>query len=147
MMISEERRLYQELIGYQCSDNHWREVVKRLKNNDLEVNQENIKFYCSIKGSIPRSAIGLNNVLTLYSEVSKILNGNKVEKSGEYIKNLILSKGIKVPQPTFSRWFSSIGGFRKDKKYNGDQIKSIMLKALIYRAQYQTSDKLTGVMK
>lgn len=143
-MITEERRHYQELIGYQCSDNHWRNTCSILKANKLEVTKENIDFYYSIRKYIPRSAIRISNILTLYSEVSRLTKANKVEVTGAKIKAVVIAKGINPPQPTFSRWFTNIGGYRKDRKYSAEQFKVVMLKALIYKAQYQQSDKLEG---
>jgi hypothetical protein len=144
-MITEERRHYQELIGYQCSDNHWRDVCKILKENSIEVTKDSLDFFHSVRKYIPRSAIRVSGILKMYSEVSRICKANKVEVTGENIKKIIASKGITPPQPTLSRWFSNIGGFRKNKKYTAEQFKVVMLKALIYKVQYQRSDKIEGV--
>lgn len=144
MSISEERRYYQQLIEDQCSDNHWRQVVNRLKKNKLEVTKQNLSFYVSIRKGIPRSAIGIDGILTLYSQVVKLTINSKVEYTGEDIHNLIKTKGIQPPQPTFCRWFTNIGGYRKKKRYSAEQFKIVMLKALIYKSQYQVEPRLTG---
>lgn len=144
MAISEERRLYQELINDQCSDNHWRQVVNLLKRNKLEVTKENVSFFYSIRSSIPRSAIKIDGILTLYSQVVKLTMNNKAEYTGEKIHQMIKAKGILPPQPTFCRWFTSLGGYRKKKKYTAEQFKVVMLKALIYKAYYQEQNKLVG---
>jgi hypothetical protein len=63
-----DARLEYELIFGRCSDTHWRNVQKILQKNKMEVTPKNVRFFAEIRKIIPRSAIGVDGILTCYSK-------------------------------------------------------------------------------
>jgi hypothetical protein len=131
--VSNARLAYELIVG-RCSDNHWRDVRKILANNQMEITVENVQFFAQIRQIIPRSAIGVQGILNCYSEAEKILNKTNRKLKGLEILHILNQYGIKPHQSTVTRWFKSLGGYRRNKEYSPHDLKPIFTSAFIYRA-------------
>ncbi len=135
MADASDARLAYELIIGRCSDNHWRDVRKILAKNQMELTVENVQFFAEIRKIIPRSAIGVEGVLRCYGEAEKLLNKTTRKIKGLEILSTLNQYGIRPHQSTITRWFKSLGGYRRNKEYLPQDLKPIFTSAFIYKAQ------------
>ena len=129
-----DARIEYELIFGRCSDTHWRNVQKILQKNQMEITPKNVRFFAEIRKIIPRSAIGVEGILTCYSKAEKLLEKTNEEIKGGEVLNILSEYGIKPHPSTVTRWFKALGGYRRDKKYSPEQLKPIFTSAFIYKA-------------
>jgi hypothetical protein len=134
-----DARLEYELIFGRCTDNHWRNIQKTLTKNEMEVTPKNVRFLAEIRKVIPRCAIGVDGILTSYSKAEKLLNAANKSMKGSEVLNILSQHGVKPHQSTVTRWFKSLGGYRKDKEYNPQELKTIFTHAFIYKAIHATN--------
>lgn len=138
-MEHEDARLAYEIeIGGRISDRSWYDVRRLMARHNLEISVENSQFIAQLKREIPRSAIGVRGILDCYEKADKILKSSQSLKGSEILK--ILSQyGINPHQTTVSRWFSSLGGYRRDREYPAHKLKSLFTKAFIYKAFHMSA--------
>jgi len=129
-----DARIEYELIFGRCSDTHWRNVQKILQKNQMEITPKNVRFFAEIRKIIPRSAIGVEGILTCYSKAEKLLEKTNEEIKGGEVLNILSEYGVKPHPSTVTRWFKALGGYRRDKKYSPEQLKPIFTSAFIYKA-------------
>ncbi len=129
-----EARLEYELIFGRCTDNHWRNVQKILQKNQMEVTPKNVRFFAEIRKVIPRCAIGVDGILTCYSKADKLLNQTSRNIKGMEVLKLLSDYGITPHQSTITRWFKHLGGYKRNKDYSPEDLKTIFTNAFIYKA-------------
>ena len=129
-----EARLEYELTFGRCTDNHWRNVQKILQKNQMEVTPKNVRFFAEIRKVIPRCAIGVDGILTCYSKADKLLNQTSRNIKGMEVLKLLSDYGINPHQSTITRWFRHLGGYKRDKEYSPEDLKTIFTNAFIYKA-------------
>ncbi|NES18147.1 MAG: hypothetical protein F6K41_04275 [Symploca sp. SIO3E6] len=130
--IDEPRIFYERAVGKRVSDSHWTAVKKRLTDQGLMVNEDNVLFYAKLKKLIPR-ATGIQKALEAYNKAEKLLvSPNKI--SGLEVLGILASQGINPHKGTISRWFSPVGGFRKTRFYLPEKLIPVLTKAFIYKA-------------
>jgi hypothetical protein len=140
-----DARLEYELVFGRCTDNHWRNIQKTLKKNQMEVTPQNVRFLAEIRKVIPRCAIGVDGVLTCYAKAEKLLNTANQNMKGSEVLNILSQHGVKPHQSTVTRWFKPLGGYRKDKEYSPQELKTIFTNAFIYKAIHaQTLEELSS---
>ncbi|MFP4410973.1 hypothetical protein [Coleofasciculus sp.] len=135
--IAQARLAYETLMG-RVSDSHWYRVKKILQKHNLEITVKNVQLFADLRTKIPRSAIGVEGILTVYQKVNQILSKSKPLKGSEVL-DLLHQYGVKPHQTTISRWFSPLGGFRRGKEYPPEKLHSVFVSALIYKAHFSTS--------
>jgi len=104
----------------------------------MEVSPKNVRFLAEIRKSIPRCAMGVDGILSSYAKAEKILNAATKSMKGSEVLTLLSRHGIKPHQSTITRWFRPLGGYRKDKEYCPQELKSIFTNAFIYKAVHAT---------
>jgi hypothetical protein len=129
-----DARLAYEAIAGRCSDNHWYRVKRLLKKHGLPVSVANAQFFAEVRSLIPRSAIGIENILDCYSRADSILSKSNRSFEGSEVLLMLKSYGVSPHQTTISRWFRPLGGYRKSKQYPAEKLKSILTQAFIYKA-------------
>jgi len=129
-------RLAYEAMFQRCSDTHWYRVQRLLKKHQLEVTVINVQFFCEIRKLIPRSAIGVEGILTCYQKADQILSKSSRTFKGWEVLELLAKYGVRPHQTTTSRWFRPLGGYRKGKEYSPQQLKSVLVQAFIYKAHF-----------
>lgn len=134
-----DARIEYELIFGRCSDTHWRNVQKILQKNQMEITPKNVRFFAEIRKIIPRSAIGVEGILTCYSKAEKLLEKTNEDIKGVEVLNILSEYGVKPHPSTVTRWFKALGGYRRDKQYSPEQLKPIFTSALIYKALHAHS--------
>lgn len=143
-MEHEDARLaYETEVGGRISDRSWYDVRRLMSRHKLEITIENAQFLAQLRKEIPRSAIGVSGILDCYSKAEKILKSTESLK-GSKILEILAQYGVSPHQTTISRWFASLGGYRKDRLYAGNKLKPLLTKAFIYKA-FQISALPQGV--
>lgn len=138
-MEQEDARLaYEVALGKRISDRSWYSTKRLFAKHSLELTIENLQFFASIRTLIPRSCIGVSGILECYHKAEKILNSHASLKGSEVIA-ILNGYGVKPHQTTISRWFASIGGYRKNRAYPASQLKGILTQAFIYKAHFTTA--------
>ena len=141
-MTEDARLAYELALGKRISDRSWYSTKRLLSKHGLELTPDNLQFFAQVRILIPRSAIGVSGILECYHKAEKILSSHASLKGSEIVG--ILNKyGVKPHQTTISRWFSSIGGYRKDRAYPAGKLKIILTQAFIYKAHFTSA--LPGV--
>ena len=133
---SEARLAYELAQGKRVSDSHWSNVKKILTHNSLEVNPSTVVFYSKLRKEIPRSSVGIFEVFKCYQRAEKLLiNSPKIR--GSEILDILAREGISPHPSTISRWFKSLGGFRKTRLYLPEKLTPILAQAFIYKTANQ----------
>jgi hypothetical protein len=138
--LEDARLAYETSVGKRVSDNHWYNTRRLLKRHGLEINTKNVQFFADLRKAIPRSAIGISGLLDCYKKADEILNHSAQKLKGSEVLAILNQYGVKPHQSTVSRWFSEVGGYRKNREYSASQLKPIFASAFIYKAHH--SDKL-----
>lgn len=137
------RLAYETAIGGRISDRSWYDVRRLMTRHKLDISIENAQFIAQLRKEIPRSALGISGILDCYQKASKILNSSQSLKGSEILK-ILAQYGVSPHQTTVSRWFSSLGGYRREKNYPANKLKPLLTKAFIYKA-FQTSALPQGI--
>ncbi|MDF5717712.1 MAG: hypothetical protein PUP93_28560 [Rhizonema sp. NSF051] len=139
MYVESVRHYYQMRLGKQISDTHWTRVKNRLAEAGLELSEVNINSYLELSKHLPR-----------YRNSFKLL-GIKLKTFADYLQtspNLtglhfqyyLKSQNINPTQPTVSRWFQPVGGYRKNRIYNSKELAIIAIPAFIYQIKKEHSN-------
>lgn len=136
----EPRTAYEHFKGKRISDNHWRTVTKTLEENDLEINDDNVIFYAKLRKSIPKTNGNFSDILTAYQRAEKLLALNNSKIQGKEILELFIKEGINPHPATLSRWFKTIGGFRKSRFYYPEKLSNVLTCAFIYQLTNQSEN-------
>lgn len=105
----------------------------------MEVTPKNVRFLAEIRKVIPRCAIGVDGILASYVKAEKLLNVASQNMKGSEVLSLLSRYGVKPHQSTITRWFRPLGGYRKNKEYNPQDLKTIFTNAFIYKAIHAQS--------
>ncbi len=139
-MSEKDARLAYELargLG-RCSDNHWYLTKKVLRQNGLEITVKNAQFIAELRKIIPRSSIGVLGVLQCYQKADELLTKTTESIKGSDVLEMLRGYGVTPHQCTVSRWFQSVGGYRRNKLYKPQELKNVFTQAFLYRAQSST---------
>ncbi len=136
--LEDARLAYEVARGSRCSDNHWYNTRRLLARHGLEVNTENVQFFAELRQSIPRSAIGIEGLLDCYKKADEILSKSTQSLKGYRVLEILRQYGVSPHQSTISRWFQPLGGYRRNREYPPQKLKSLFSTAFIYKAQHST---------
>ncbi len=139
-MNEKDARVAYELARGQgrCSDNHWYLTKKLLRQNGLEITVKNAQFIAELRKVIPRSSIGALGVLQCYQKADELLSKATEPIKGSDVLDMLRTYGAMPHQCTISRWFQSIGGYRRNRLYKPEQLKNVFTSAFLYKAQSST---------
>ena len=135
--IGEARLAYELIIG-RVSDSHWFRVQRLLKLQNLELTPQNIQFFAELRKLMPRSALGVSGLIESYRTADEFISRSRRNYKGAEILGILHQYGVKPHQTTISRWFRPLGGYRKDREYSPEKIKSLLIQAFLYKAQFST---------
>lgn len=141
--MEESRIIYETLIESRCSDSHWAKVKKLMSVCQLPMDKDGLKIIINLRKVCPRyfrKYTDIKEQLIAMGRELKPAFDNGV--SGTEFLNIINQYNINPDQSTVSRWFKSVGGFKRDKEYDKQTILPIVACALIYK-----SKKHSGVVK
>ncbi len=131
------RIAYELFLGKRVSDTHWSQVKTRLTTQGLSVDNETVVFYAKVTKLIPRTLVGLDKVLEAYSRAERLLiSPSKI--TGTQVLDIFAREGINPHPGTVSRWFKSVGGFRKNRAYLPEKLVPVLAKAFIYQTANST---------
>lgn len=137
-MTEDARLTYELALGKRISDRSWYSTKCLLSKHGLELTPDNLQFFAQVRVLIPRSAIGVSGILECYQKAEKILSSHASLKGSEIV-SILSQYGVRPHQTTISRWFSSIGGYRKNQSYPAGKLKVILTQAFIYKAHFATA--------
>lgn len=83
----------------------------------MEINPDTVVFFAKLRQEIPRASVGIVQVFECYQQAEKLLALNSSKVNGSRILEILHSEGINPHPATISRWFKSLGGFRKTRFY------------------------------
>jgi hypothetical protein len=133
--ISESRLAYELILG-RISDHHWYRVRQILRRHNLEVTVKNVQLFAEVRKVIPRSAIGVDGILTCYEKVELMLGKSDRHFKGYEVIQTLQGYGVRPHQTTISRWFKPLGGYRKEGQYKPEKLRTVFIQALIYKAHH-----------
>ncbi len=136
------RLAYELAIGKRVSDRHWYSIRNLLKRHQLEVNSTNVKFLAELRANVPKTAIGVDGLLDAYHRADQLITKTSKPFKGGDITAVLLQFGITAHQTTISRWFKTIGGYKRTREYKPSQLKQILIRAFLYKAQHCSQTKL-----
>lgn len=131
-----EARLAYELVMGRVSDSHWFRTKRLLKAHNLELTPKNIQFFAELRRLMPRSALGVKGLLESYRKAEELLSKSNRMFQGSEILGIFQQYGIRPHQTTVSRWFKSLGGYKKDREYSPESVKNLLIQAFLYKAQF-----------
>jgi hypothetical protein len=131
--LLDPRIAYERFLGKRVSDNHWRSLTRTLEENGMDVTDDNVIFYAKVRKLIPRSPVHLKDVLECYKKAEKFIALNSKKVTGEQLLDLFTQEEINPHKATISRWFKSVGGFRKTRWYFPENLTPVLAAAYIYK--------------
>jgi hypothetical protein len=130
------RLAYELAIGKRVSDPHWYRTRKLLQQHQLEVTVRNVQLIAQLRLLIPQTALGIDGLLDAYHRADQLVSKSKSTVKGGEVTSLLLQFGITAHQSTISRWFKSLGGYKRSREYKPEQLRDILIRAFLYKAQH-----------
>ncbi len=137
-MKTDPRTAYELFLRKRVSDNHWQSVKRALSEAGMEINDDTVVFYAKLRKLIPRGTGNVLQVFECYQKAEKLLALNSSKVTGTQVLELLNQEGINPHPATISRWFRSIGGFRKTRYYYPEKLVSVLTSAFIYKIANST---------
>jgi hypothetical protein len=109
------RTAYETFLRKRVSDSHWSSVKRTLIDSGMEVDPDTVVFFAKLRKEIPRASVGILQVFECYQKAEKLLTINSSKITGSQILDILNGEGIKPHPATISRWFKTLGGFRKTR--------------------------------
>ncbi|HEY9603003.1 MAG TPA: hypothetical protein V6C85_15415 [Allocoleopsis sp.] len=134
------RTAYEAFLRKRVSDTHWSSVKKTLTDSGMEINPDTVVFFAKLRKEIPRASVGILQVFECYQQAEKLLAINSSKIKGSEVIDILVKEGINPHPATISRWFKSLGGFRKTRNYYPEKLTRVLTSAFIYKIA--TSTKL-----
>lgn len=106
----------------------------------MEINPDTVVFFAKLRKEIPRASVGILQVFECYQQAEKLLAINSSKIKGSEVIDILVKEGINPHPATISRWFKSLGGFRKTRNYYPEKLTRVLTSAFIYKIA--TSTKL-----
>ena len=141
---TDPRTAYEFFLGKRVSDNHWRTICKLLKENNMEVNDDNVVFYAKLRKENKRTSVNVVQLFEYRKKAEKLLALNDSKITGERILEILANEGVKPHMATISRWFKPLGGFRKTRWYYPEKLVPVITSALLYKVQFTEKLKSVG---
>jgi hypothetical protein len=111
------RTAYETFLRKRVSDTHWSSVKRTLTDSGMEITPDTVVFFAKLRKEIPRASVGILQVFECYQQAEKLLAVNSSKIKGSQILEILNGEGINPHPATISRWFKSLGGFRKTRLY------------------------------
>jgi hypothetical protein len=137
-MKNDPRTAYELYLRKRVSDNHWQTVKRTLVQAGMDVNDETVVFFAKLRKEIPRASVGILQVFECYQKAEKLLAINSSKINGLQILEILNGEGINPHPATISRWFKSLGGFRKTRLYFPEKLTRVLTSAFIYKIANST---------
>ena len=137
-MKNDPRTAYELYLRKRVSDNHWQTVKRTLVQAGMDVNDETVVFFAKLRKEIPRASVGILQVFECYQQAEKLLAVNSSKIKGSQILEILNGEGINPHPATISRWFKSLGGFRKTRLYFPEKLTRVLTSAFIYKIANST---------
>jgi len=132
------RTAYETFLRKRVSDTHWSSVKRTLANSGMDVNPDTVLFFAKLRKEIPRASVDILQVFECYQQAEKLLAINSSKIKGSEILDILVKEGINPHPATISRWFKSLGGFRKTRHYYPEKLTRVLTSAFIYKIASST---------
>jgi len=133
------RQYYEVRLGKpRVADSHWWKIKKILSDANLELTENNIDRYLELKKYCPRYTSNLSLISSKLKAFTEYVRGSE-KVSGKYFYHYLILQNINPTQPTFSRWFKPVGGYRKDRLYTIKDLTIVAMSAFIYQIKKEVS--------
>ncbi len=132
-MKTDPRTAYELFLRKRVSDNHWQAVKRALLQSGMDVNDDTVVFYAKLRKLIPRGTGNVIQVFECYQKAEKLLALNNSKVTGSQVLDILNKEGINPHPATISRWFKSLGGFRKTRFYYPEKLVSVLTAAFVYK--------------
>lgn len=132
------RTAYELFLGGRTTNNHWYSVCRTLRENGFEVDDKTVVFYAKLRQVIPRSSVGVLKIFEHYQKAEKLLADSASKVKGSDILDILAREGINPHPSTISRWFRTLGGFRKTRLYYPEKLTPVLTAAFIYQTVNST---------
>ena len=132
------RTAYETFLRKRVSDSHWSTIKKTLTDSGMEINPDTVVFFAKLRKEIPRASVGILEVFECYRKAEKLLAINQSKITGSQILEILQSEGVSPHPTTISRWFKSLGGFRKTRLYFPEKLTRVLTNAFIYKIANST---------
>ncbi len=132
-MKNDPRTAYELYLRKRVSDNHWQSVRRTLAQAGMDINDETVVFFAKLRKEIPRASVPILEVFECYQKAEKLLAINSSKITGSQILEILQSEGVNPHPATISRWFKSLGGFRKTRLYFPEKLTRVLTSAFIYK--------------
>ena len=132
-MKTDSRTAYELFLRKRVSDNHWQSVKRALSEAGMDINDDTVVFYAKLRKLIPRGTGNVLQVFECYQKAEKLLTLNNSKVTGIQVLELLNQEDINPHPATISRWFKSVGGFRKTRYYYPEKLVSVLTSAFIYK--------------
>lgn len=137
-MKTDPRTAYELFLRKRVSDNHWQSVKRALSEAGMDINDDTVVFYAKLRKLIPRGTGNVLQVFECYQKAEKLLALNNSKVTGTQVLELLNQEDINPHPATISRWFRSVGGFRKTRFYYPEKLVSVLTSAFIYKVVNST---------
>ena len=137
-MKNDPRTAYELYLRKRVSDNHWQTVKRTLTQAGMDINDETVVFFAKLRKEIPRASVGILQVFECYQRAEKLLSINDSKITGAQILDILNGESIDPHPATISRWFKSLGGFRKTRGYYPEKLTKVLTSAFIYKIATST---------
>ena len=126
------RDYYEIRLNKRVADSHWWKVKRTLLDAGLELTKDNLNHYLDIRKFCPRYSVNFKTLSGKLKAFSEYL-GNKPQMSGEKFCLYLKTQKLSPNQSTVSRWFKSVGGYRRDRNYTVKELSIIAVSAFTYQ--------------
>jgi len=137
-MKTDPRTAYELFLRKRVSDNHWQSVKHALSQAGMDITDDTVVFYAKLRKLIPRGTGNVLQVFECYQKAEKLLALNNSKVTGTQVLEILNQEDIKPHPATISRWFRSVGGFRKTRSYYPEKLVSVLTSAFIYKIANST---------
>lgn len=143
-VLKKARAVFSLITGY-ISDPAWYRFRQALYSLGLITHNLNedetleiVRKASKVRKQLPSAGIPFKAVLKFYLQQEKLVSdmGGRSLKGDELV-TLVRQQGIPLPNSTRSLWFSSLGGFSKNRYYLAHEIQHILFLAAVYRSRQE----------
>ena len=132
---------YQEYVGHVISPATWYRIKNAMRENDLPVSVDSVKFVASLKAKFKDSKLNISNLLHGYLQ-SVNLDRHASYKGEDVFAELKKIAGFRCQDVTIIRWFRDIPKdkngcrFSRTRSYTASELHPVYLRAYYYQKHY-----------
>jgi hypothetical protein len=114
------------------------QVKRTLADSGMEINPDTVVFFAKLRKEIPEHLLESFKSLSATSKLRSYWQSIPSKITGSQILDILNGEGINPHPATISRWFKSLGGFRKTRFYFPEKLTRVLTSAFIYKIANST---------